>query len=96
MRNVSSLEEVILAIKDMGDKSALNGACFMVGAYLGEIIRLELGGEWSVRGEGDLPSLQFGNTIIYPIEKVKKFADASGAESLRFYADTLIAMELGK
>lgn len=50
--SVSLLEEIILAIKQLGDKSALSGACFMVGSYLGEIFRRELGGEWTAPSEG--------------------------------------------
>lgn len=93
--SVSLLEEIILAIKQLGDKSALSGACFMVGSYLGEIFRRELGGEWAAPGEGETPSILIDDMHIFPIEKVRKFSETPSAESLTFYADTILAKVKG-
>ncbi len=93
LSSIASLEEVILAIKQFGDKSALSGACFMVGAYLGEIIRQACGGQWGSSGEGGTPSILLGDTVIYPIEKVKEFVKTPRHESLIFYASALVGQQ---
>jgi hypothetical protein len=90
--SVASLEDIILSLKQMGDKSALSGACFMVGSYLGEIIRQKLGGDWIEEGNTDSPAMRIGDKTIFPIEKVKKFAQNPDGESLIFYVDTLTAL----
>lgn len=90
--NIYELEEVLLAVRDIGDESALNGACFMVGAYIGEILRRMIGGQWAISADG-IASLQFpeGGDKIFPVEKVRKFAQHPDGESLVFYAQALLA-----
>ena len=90
--NISDLEEVLLALRDMGDESALSGACFMVGAYVGELLRREIGGQWAMSADG-VASLQFpeGGDKIFPVEKVRKFIQNSEGESLVFYVKALLA-----
>jgi len=90
--NVSELEEVLLAVREMGDESALSGACFMAGAYLGEILRRAKGGQWAMSADG-VASLQFpdGGDKISPIEKVRKFIQDPDGEGLVFYAQALLA-----
>ncbi len=49
--SVGVLEEILTALKKMGaDQGALNGAGFLAGAYLSEILRREVGGEWVADG----------------------------------------------
>jgi hypothetical protein len=51
--SVPVLEELLLALREMkADESVMTGATFMVGAYLGEILRRERGGTWSGSGRG--------------------------------------------
>ena len=53
--SVGDLEEVLLALRELQpDESAMTGATFMVGAYLGEILRTMRGGVWRRSAEGDL------------------------------------------
>jgi hypothetical protein len=90
--SISELEEVLLAVRDSGDESALTGACFMAGAYVGEILRRATGGQWAMSADG-VASLQFpdGDEKIFPIEKVRKFMQNPDGESLVFYAQALLA-----
>jgi hypothetical protein len=90
--NISELEEVLLAVRDMEDESALTGACFMVGAYIGEILRRVIGGQWTMSADG-IASLQFpkGGDRIFPVEKVRKYVQDPDGESLAFYAQALLA-----
>ena len=89
--NISELEEVLLAIRDMEDECALTGACFMIGAYIGEILRRMIGGQWAMSADG-IASLQLpdGRDKIFPVEKARKFVQNPHGESLAFYAQALL------
>lgn len=89
--NISELEEVLLAVRDMKDESALSGACFMVGAYVGEHLRRAIGGQWAMSADG-VASLQFPDRgdKIFPVEKVRKFIQNPDGESLVFYIQALL------
>lgn len=93
--NITDLEEVLLAVREMGDTSATSGACFMAGAYVGEILRRAIGGQWTMSADG-VASLQLpGNAgRIFPVEKARKFVQDPGAESLEFFAKALLARNL--
>lgn len=86
---VSALEEVLLSLKDMGDESALSGASFMVGAYLGELLRQRLGGEFSVSSD-NLLILDLGKTKLFPVERVRKFLEKPDENGLDLYISTLL------
>jgi hypothetical protein len=90
--SISELEEVLLAVREMGDESALSGACFMAGAYIGEILRRAKGGQWAMSSDG-VASLQFPKEgdKIFPVEKVRKFIQNPDGEGLVFYAQALLA-----
>ena len=90
--NIPELEEVLLAVRDIGDESALSGASFMVGAYIGETLRRMIGGQWAMSADG-VASLQLPNQgdKIFPVEKVRKFIQNPEGESLVFYAQALLA-----
>lgn len=89
--SISSLEDLIIAIRGTGDERALTGACFMAGAFLGEILRCRIGGGQWIASSGGGALLSFGEEKIFPIEKVKKFAANSESNSLTFYAQALVA-----
>jgi hypothetical protein len=90
--NIAELEEVLLAVREMGDESALTGACFMVGAYVGEILRRAIGGQWTMSTDG-VAALQLPGSgdKVFPVEKVRKFIQEPGGESLVFYVQALLA-----
>ena len=88
MESVPVLEEIVLAVKQERDDSALNGACFMVGCYLGEIVRRRVRGEWVGSVDGP-PVVEFGGTQLSPIGRVMKFAASPEEEGLTFYARAL-------
>jgi len=48
LESVSVLEEIADALKELanGEAEALNGGSFLIGAYLGEIVRRALAGQW--------------------------------------------------
>lgn len=90
MASVESLEEILKALVDLGDESALKGAIFMVGAYLGEIIRTRIGGVWE--SSGGILLLRVDSSTYAPVEKVKKFTSApQNGDGLVFYAQSIFA-----
>ena|SRR6185503_11701137 len=92
MGAVKSLEEIIVALQEIGaEEDVLRGATFMVGIYLGEILRKKNGGEWSSSRDGDL-MLTINDRTYAPISKARKFAsNPEGANSLVFFANTINA-----
>jgi hypothetical protein len=87
--SVPDLEAVILAVKDAGDETALRGAAFMVGAYLGEILRSRLGGSWCASEDSSL-ALRSGDKELFPIARVYKFVENPSANSLDLYVRVLL------
>jgi len=87
------LEEVLLLVQEMEDEAALSGACFMVGAYLGEIIRKKLGGQWVTSADG-VTAVQLTNgEKVFSIEKARKFVASPDSDSLMFYMQALLSMK---
>jgi len=93
--SIPALEQVLLALREMqADDSAMAGATFMVGAYLGEILRSVRGGDWCGSTDGDL-LLKIGATTYAPVAKVRKFAaNPDGGDGLGFYASAVLAGEV--
>lgn len=89
--SVEGLEEVLLSVKDMGDAAALNGACFMVGAYLGEMVRQRLGGQWVASADGVVALHLSNDEKIFPIDKTKKFVASPDTDGLVFYIQALLS-----
>ena len=90
--SVGVLEEILTALKEIGaDQSALNGAGFLVGAYLGEILRRELKGEWVAGTDGDGFAVTAGDTNIFPVARARKFIVAPDANSLVFFAEVFVS-----
>lgn len=89
--DVEGLEEVLLAVKESGDAAALNGACFMVGAYLGELIRQRLGGQWVASADGVVALQLNDGGKVFAIDKTKKFAARPDDDGLVFYIRALLA-----
>ena len=90
--SVAHLEEIIVALAEFGvDEPTMSGATFMVGVYLGEILRNELSGIWAKSVDGDL-ILNVGD-IAYPtVAKARKFAaNPAGGDSLVFFVNVVLA-----
>lgn len=89
--SVARLEDIIIALREAGNADSLRGAEFMVGAYLGEIIRNVAGGTWEQSSAGDL-SLLLRGVSYHPISKVRRFsADPAAGDSLGFFARAVVA-----
>jgi len=93
--SVPNLEEIILALLDIkADESTLKGATFMVGTYLGEILRAKLGGHWQNSAENEL-LLIVGETSYSPVAKVRKFsANPRGGDGLSFFANAALSRDV--
>ena len=93
MDAVGDLEQILVALKDIeADEEVLSGATFMVGAYLGEILRGVLGGAWHTSITGELV-LEIGGSAFAPVAKARKFAaHPEGADSLVFFARAAVAV----
>jgi hypothetical protein len=90
--SVGVLEEILTTLKNIGaDPSALNGAGFLVGAYLGEILRRELKGEWVAGTDSDGFAVKAGDTNIFPVARARKFIDDPGANGLVFFAEVSVS-----
>lgn len=92
LASVPQLEEIAAAMKELADsdQSVLDGGSFMIGAYLGEIIRRQVAGEWSGGADGHTIAVTFGTTAIYPIARVRKFLE-DPADGLVFFAQAAAA-----
>lgn len=91
--SITQLEEILLAIKaeDDADSDSLDGASFMIGVYIGEIIRKEFGsGEWLINEQLQQQTLNIGDIELYPISQAKKFAAQPDSESLEFYVQGVL------
>jgi hypothetical protein len=65
----------------------------LVGAYVGEVMRGQLGGEWSVNDEFGEPGVLIGpETWIFPVAKADKRFRNGHSDSLPFFADAMAAM----
>ena len=92
--SVRVLEEILTALKGIGaDRSTLNGAGFLVGAYLGEILRRELQGEWVAGKDGEGFAVRAGDTNIFPVERAREFIDDPDANGLVFFADVFVSQQ---
>lgn len=92
LASVPELEEISAAMKELAgnDQSVLDGGSFLIGAYLGEIIRRHIGGEWTGGTDGYTMAVSSGATAIFPIAHVRKFL-ADPADGLVFFAQTATA-----
>lgn len=92
LASVSVLEEIAAAMKELasGDQSVLHGGSFLIGAYLGEIIRRQSGGEWTGGTAGDTMAVKSGAIEVFPIARVRKFL-VDPEEGLVFFAQAATA-----
>jgi hypothetical protein len=92
--SVQDLEEILVALLDIeADESALSGATFMVGTYLGEILRASLGGAWRNSQDGEL-WLDVGKAAYSPISKARRFAlNPKGPDGLVLFAQAVLGRE---
>ena len=92
--SVPNLQEIILALLDIkADESTLKGATFMVGTYLGEILRARLGGYWQSSAHNEL--LIVGEISYSPVAKVRKFsANPQGGDDLAFFANAVLSHDV--
>jgi hypothetical protein len=90
--SVTQLEEIIVALLGIGaDEATLNGATFMVGTYLGEVLREKLGGNWINSHDNELV-LSVKDTSYFPVAKARKFAvNPKGGDGLSFYVSAVLA-----
>lgn len=95
LASVQDLQEIILALLDIkADESTLSGATFMVGTYLGEILRAKLDGHWQSSAQGEL-LLIVGETSYSPVAKVRKFsANPQGGDDLSFFANAVLSHDV--
>lgn len=86
--SVPLLEEIADALRKMakGDAAALSGGSFLIGAFLGEVIRRQLHGVWGRDENGDELSVTNGEFSCYPIERVRKYMARAKSNSLVFFA----------
>ena len=92
LASVPELEEISAAMKELAgnDQSVLDGGSFLIGAYLGEIIRRQIGGEWTGESGGDRIAVSSGATAIFPIARVREFLE-DPTDSLVFFAQAATA-----
>ena len=92
LSSVQVLEEILTALKDFdADTEVLKGAGFLVGAYLGEVRRRELGGEWVVGTNGDDFAVKAGGLDVFPVARTRKFIADPSASGLVFFAEALVS-----
>ena len=90
---LESIENILLGLKEAGEESALNGASFMCGIYMGEIFRKNMEANWVFDEKQQEHALKINNTLIYPVAKIRKFVKEPESEGLVFYAQVITAKE---
>jgi hypothetical protein len=92
LSSTNALEEIIRGLKDYGvDADVMKGATFLVGVYLGEVLRHAMGGTWTTSSDGEFV-LKIGPVECFPVAKVRKFAAASSSDDdLTFFAKAFVA-----
>ena len=88
---VRPLEDIVTGLAAEKNASALQGGTFMVGCYLGEIIRRAADGEWTGFSPAGSPILEVRDAVFYPVDRVRKFASEPEGEGLEIYADVATA-----
>ena len=88
--SVQQMEHVMADVEFAypGGKSSENVEMFarLWGAYLGETIRRNCGGEWLAAEDDAAPVLKMNDTIVSPHDVVRRcLTDGSPAELSRFY-----------
>lgn len=81
------------------DEEGLETFCKMWGAYLGEVIRKQHGGEWTVASEGPFAGaylLTIGDTQMSPPSKIYKRIVDGPEDNLEHYYQVMIQMKDGK
>ncbi|MDQ0073362.1 hypothetical protein J2W34_005170 [Variovorax boronicumulans] len=92
--SVGVLEEILTALRDIrADQAALDGAGFLVGAYLGEILRRQLQGEWVPGTDDEGFAVRTGETNIFPVARVRKFIVDPDANGLVFFAEVFVSQQ---
>jgi len=69
----------------------LSGAVFMCGVYLGEIIRTEVGGDWTYSNQTTQYCLEVAGRQYFPIEQVRDYVERPAEKGLLFYAQAAIS-----
>ena len=62
------------------------------GSYLGEVMRRQIGGQWSLEnypGQPNVPVLVYGKTLVAPISKVSKRLTNGPEDNVWFYFQTI-------
>ena len=93
LNSAKALEDIADALKRVakGDKATLQGGGFLIGAYLGELIRRQIDGEWSEGTEGDGFAVVAGDFACYPIARVRSYIGKASGNSLVFFAQAAAA-----
>ncbi|NOI67059.1 hypothetical protein [Vibrio sp. 99-8-1] len=86
-----NLEGILLSLKEMTDEEALNGAEFMAGIYLGEVLCKFTGGEWFYFDASEQFTVKINDQSFFPIERVKSFTSNPNDEGLDFYVHAILA-----
>ena len=64
-----------------------------IGAYVGEVIRRNVGGEWVAMPQGpssDEPGVSVNGLVLLPFEKVRKRINLGTSNSLGFFVEELV------
>lgn len=91
--SIENIEHILLGLKQAGEVEALNGAEFMCGVYMGEILRKKLNAKWVYDEEHQEHAVNIDSNLIFPIAKIRKFVTEPDSEGLVFYAQVIMAKE---
>lgn len=91
MKSIPIIENILDGLKELGDESALRGAEYMCGVYLGEIFRKILNGKWVFDETLQQDAVELSGTKIFPVAKVRKYVIDPKSDGLVFYSETIVA-----
>ena len=93
--SIETIENILDGLKQLGDESALRGAEYMCGIYIGEIFRNNLNGKWVFDEKYHQDAVDINGTSVFPVAKVRKFVSNPESDGLVFYAQAIFAKGKG-
>lgn len=87
----ADIEEILSRVAAAQTDKPLDGVIFMSGIYLGEMLRLRLGGEWIMPPPTEQLALQLKSQRYSPFEITARFLYKPTPETLVQWFETVIA-----
>jgi hypothetical protein len=83
--SLEGVDDILRRLHWTEDPPILKSTCMILGAYVGEVIRKNLGGDWVMKEGGRYPTLHKDGAITDPVSKVLKQISKQDGDEVAFY-----------